>query len=431
LGRKPKFFDTNQGKLVQYRKRERQRVHVLVDDLEPQSKKMPEKDRDRFQVSVVQQLTNVKRKAFRGPIALKIDLSTTSMNAPQAHTITKNILDLLAARRPSVAGRSAHLLYKDDSQIQALAVSCRHGQDHPMISIEGRPFSSMLQDIELATDATREMEMDNPGSWNRDEHEQEWVHTLKDLLRNQVSVRKKMGDALYDAYVRMCRWSAQRALLSRSGIDVPKLCWLYDRPKCVVNGFAGVVWTQLVSSSTLRLQIGELPIAPGSSQSFRQRIVAEIAKFKTNWDWLIEPLVIAVALEVVVRPSPSTPAAVLHDLDNIVRDYLLPKIVPSFDTVTDHIWRIDFEELRRTNPDLAARWGPNPTPPKGTRAGVTRYEAWRLPPALDSAGGFVSVALVADMDGEGDLIQQADDKIRRWSDILKRESRESGSHYRF
>ena len=41
-----------------------------------------------------------------------------------------------------------------------------------------------------------------------------------------------------------------------------------------------------------------------------------------------------------------------------VRDYLIHGIVPSFGTVSDHRWTIDFEELRRTDPELAARWGP-------------------------------------------------------------------------
>jgi hypothetical protein len=104
-----------------------------------------------------------------------------------------------------------------------------------------------------------------------------------------------------------------------------------------------------------------------------------------------------------------------HDLDNIVRDYLLPGIVPSFGTVSDHRWTIDFYDLRQRDPKLAASWAPNPTPPTGTKWGVTRYEAWRLP-AVTGELGFVSVALVADMDAKGDLMDQVDKNIRRWSD---------------
>ena len=221
--------------MAQYRKRKRQRVHLLIDDLEPQSKKMPDKDRDQFQASIIRQLGQVKRKAFHGSIALKIDLSTTSKNPPQAHTIATNILDLLATRRSSVSGSDANLLYRDDSQIQALSVSCRHGQVCPVTSIEGRPLASMLDDLELAVYASREMEMDDPEIWG-DEQEKEWPITLKGLLQNETATRERLGDDLYEAYVKMCRWSAQRALLSRSSVDIPTLCWLYDRPKGQLTG---------------------------------------------------------------------------------------------------------------------------------------------------------------------------------------------------
>jgi hypothetical protein len=109
-----------------------------------------------------------------------------------------------------------------------------------------------------------------------------------------------------------------------------------------------------------------------------------------------------------------TPPAVLHDLDNIVRDYLLPGIVPEFGTVSDHRWTIDFDELQRTSPEIAASWGLNSTPPPGTKSGVTRYEAWRLP-AVAGEPGFVSVALIADVDGNGDRMDKIDKCIEKWA----------------
>jgi hypothetical protein len=415
----PEFLGTDRGKLAQYRKRKRSRIVLTVDNLEPQSKKMPEAERDRFQASVLQQLDNRKRGPFRGDIALKIDLSTTSKNAPQAHTIAKNLLDLLAKRRPSVPGRSGYVLYKDDSQIEALSVSCRHGRDQSGIRIEGRSFASMLADIELAAHATMQLETDAPASFDDRDEQQEWLKTLRDLLRDEAATRTRLGDSLYEAYVKMSRWSAQRALLSAGGVNLPVLSWLYGLPKGRIKAFSDDFWPGIVNESKLRFQIGELPTVEGSSDAFRQRIADEIVKFKTRWDWVINPLVLAVALEVVVRPSPSTPKGVLHDLDNIVRDYLLPRIVPAFDTVTDQIWTIDLEELRRTEPDFVRRWGS--TPPKGTRSGVTRYEAWRLPPASDGAPGFVSVALIADIDVRRGLAEQLDKVIDKWSDNMEPE----------
>jgi hypothetical protein len=216
-------------------------------------------------------------------------------------------------------------------------VSCRHGEDHPGISVEARPFAAMLDDLELAAEVARSAEM-NLDTYYHEERETEWIDTFRNLVRNEESERRSLGDSLYEAYLKLVRWSAQRALLGRSGVNIPVLSWMYGLPKGLPTGFGKDMWVQLVGESKLRLQVGELPIATGGSDLFRRTVAAEIAAFKQRWEWIISPLVVAVALEVVVRPNPKTPAAVLHDLDNIVRDYLLPGIVPSFGTVSDHRW---------------------------------------------------------------------------------------------
>lgn len=408
------------GASARYQHRRGRRVHIIIDDIEPQSKKMSPADRAAFQTAVAEQLTSLKRSTFRGDVALKLDLWTTSKSPPHAHTIAKNLLDLLGRRMAGVDWPKRSLLYADDRQIQALSVLCRHGEEHPNIRIEARPFAAMLDDLELAAEALRAVEtMD--AYYERD-REEEWIDTFRELVRDEQRQRHVLGVGLYEAYCKMVRWSAQRALLGRSGVDIPVLGWMYGLPRRLPTGFDKTMWAQLVGNSKLRLQVGELPIATGDLSAFKRRVLDEIAAFKKRWDWVINPLVIAVALEVVVRPNPKTPPAVLHDLDNIVRDYLIPGIVPAFGTVSDHRWTIDFDELRERDPKLAQSWGPNPTPPAGTRNGVTRYEAWRLP-AVEGEPGFVSVALVADIDAKGDLMDQMDEHISKWRENLSGDSR--------
>jgi len=152
-------------------------------------------------------------------------LETTSKDAPQAHTIAKNLLDLLGQRRPGVKWPRRHLLYKDDRQIQALSISCRHGEDHPGIRIEARPFVAVLDDLELAAEAVRAAEMSGD-AWYRREREMEWIDTLRDLSQSEESERRRLGNKLFDAYFKMVRWSAQRTLLGRSGVNIPVLCWM-------------------------------------------------------------------------------------------------------------------------------------------------------------------------------------------------------------
>jgi hypothetical protein len=416
------YLVSDDGRRAAYRQRRRRRIWMAIDNIEPQSKRMPEADRDRFQAAVSAQLKTAKRQPFAGLLALQIDLGTTSKTAPQAHTIAKNLLDLLGERRVRAKGERAHLLYKDDAQIEALSVACRHGEKVPWIRVKARRFSDALDDVELAKQLAQSSGRANE-TWMREQQEEDWIDSYRDCLRDEERKRAVLGDDGYAAHRRMTRWYAQRAALKRSGLDAQTLGWMYARPKTIGIGITAAEWAAIIRKSPLRMQIGDLPIKRGEAGVFKQSVAREIARFKQQWAWLIDPLSIAVGVEVVVRPNPATPAAVLHDLDNVVREYLLPRIVPAFDIVSDHRWRIDLEELARIDPKLAAAWGEHPTPPKSTRSGVTRYEAWRLPP-VPGEPGFVSVALVADTDGHGGLLDRIDDETRKWErDRGRRRSR--------
>ncbi|TCZ22248.1 hypothetical protein [Pantoea agglomerans] len=415
------FINSDAGARARYKKRKQKRVNIYIDNIEPQSKKMPEADRDRFQEAVAEQLTMLNRAAFKGNVALKIDIATTSKNAPQAHTIAKNLLDLLGARRSNIKWPNRHLLYKDDRQIQALSVSCRHGQNKPGIIITAQPFGSILDDLELATEARRSIEMDIDYFYDQ-EREADWIKTFSDLRDNETNYRVSFGDTLYDAYIKMVKWRAQQTFLKRSGVTIPVLSWIYDRPKGIPTCFGHEMWMSLLSESKNRIQVGELPITKGSSGVFKQKVSEQVTAFKSRYDWLINPLVVPVAIEVIIRPHPETPPAVLHDLDNVVRDYLIPAIVPKFGTVTDSRWTIDIEELKRTNPAIAKSMEPNLMPPAGTKSGVTRYEAWRLPPVAGKPG-FVSVALIADIDATGDHMDEIEDIIKVWASNSDRNRR--------
>jgi hypothetical protein len=47
-----------------------------------------------------------------------------------------------------------------------------------------------------------------------------------------------------------------------------------------VTGIDNDMWAQLLRESKLRLQVGELPIARGGSDLFKQGVATEIAAFK-------------------------------------------------------------------------------------------------------------------------------------------------------
>jgi hypothetical protein len=84
------YWNSDAGKLTNYRHRKRNRVQIAIEDIEPQSKNIRDGQKDAFQRNVIEQLNDMKRAAFKGPIALGLDLATTRATAPQAHTIAKN-----------------------------------------------------------------------------------------------------------------------------------------------------------------------------------------------------------------------------------------------------------------------------------------------------------------------------------------------------
>lgn len=95
--------------------------------------------------------------------------------------------------------------------------------------------------------------------------------------------------------------------------------------------------------------------------------------------------------------------------------YLIPKVVEILKPLSDLAFTFDLESLRDTAPGL----GDVRRPPASTKFGVCRYEAWRLRPASDGAGAFVSIAVVADNSGLEDSLGQIEGLIGEWRDALK------------
>src|SRR5262249_19574824 len=129
----------------QYRRRRRRRFHFSIDDVEPRAKEsMSERDKDEVQKQLLKQLSDLRRRAFRGSLTMRLMLSTSEKTPTHSHHITKNLLDLFSKPRTRLATGRRSLLYANDSRIHALAVTCRHGEVAPSIKAEARPLGSLL-----------------------------------------------------------------------------------------------------------------------------------------------------------------------------------------------------------------------------------------------------------------------------------------------
>lgn len=72
------FMSSAAGKKADNTKRQNRRITLFIEDIEPQSKRMKPANQSKLQQAIADQLKLVKRTAFTGPIALKLDLQTES-----------------------------------------------------------------------------------------------------------------------------------------------------------------------------------------------------------------------------------------------------------------------------------------------------------------------------------------------------------------
>lgn len=419
-----RYLDTPEGLLAQHRRRSRRRVRFGIDDVEPRSKqKMPEGDKDEVQRQLLEWLLDLRRKAFRGPLALRLNLSTTERTPTHSHHIAKNLLDLFAKPRSALATRRRSLLYSDDSQVHALAVTCHHGEAAPMISAVANPLGSLLEDLYVAMQAKRERS-DDDDYWEDSRRVDRAMDGLKDMLRDEADFRRRWGDAAFEAWLRQARQQAQECMLGQAAVRPLDLAMMYNVSGRPLGVDVAGIWERIFASTPLRISLSELPQVKGASDLWRQEIDQKLRAFQAQFGWLIDPLLVPVALEVVIKPPPSGRQRGLHDLDNVLGSYLIPRVVEILKPVSDYAFTFDTAAMKRDAPGLfsdsrfVARESRFPKPPASTRAGVSRYEAWRLPPASEGSHGFVSVAIVTDLTGHGDIFRQIDEEIEQWEESL-------------
>jgi Holliday junction resolvase RusA-like endonuclease len=416
------FLNSPLGLIRRYQRRLRQRLLITVEGVEPRSKSgMPDADKRRLRDSVRGAMQAKSRRPFRGPIALHVSAETTASNPPHAQTVAKNLLDLLGGS-PGVHPRRS-LLYKDDSQIQALSVACRHGHQHPKISIRATPFSAFLADLSLAAHAQSELSRLKDDVHSRRD---DAVARLKAHLRDPDPFVQLAGKEAYDAWTRMLRREAQQQLLGK-GISIWDLACMFGvagahrvDDSVRLDSFRSELsdtWTRVFNENPIRIKLDTLPQRPGDSEHYKAHITTQLEAFQRQFRWIVEPLLTPVAMQVIVRPPYTRNSSVLHDLDNVVRDYLVPQFTQALKPPTNVLLTLDLEAHSRHTSEGTNRWpGRLGSVPKSANVGLTKYQAWRMQNSDAKAEGFVSVALVADAHNSTDFFRHIDSVIGDWED---------------
>jgi hypothetical protein len=401
------YLNSPAGLLTRFRRRRFHRFYLTVDDIEPRAKaSMAECDKVELQRQLLHRLKDQGRRAFRGPLALRLSVRTTGNMPAHSHHIAKNMLDLFSKPLAALPTKRRELLYADDSQIDALSVICHHGAAAPRISVSARSLGGLLEDLEIV----ERFELEDEGGTHARPgcSDFEWaVSRLADLKRDENAFRGRFSSGAYDALLLCARQEAQEALLGQSRLRPIDLARLYD-----VRGFgvdASAIWQEAFAASPLWITLSELPQVEGSSSIWKNEIEQKLRAFKSKFEWIIDPLVMPVALAVLIKPPPLSRQNGLHDLDNVLRKYLIPRVLEVLKPISNLGFALDTIGGSRARSSV---------PPASTRIGVTRYEVWRLPPAEEGARGFVSIAVVGDLTGFGDLLQKVENDVEQWSESL-------------
>lgn len=381
------------------------KLYLTVEEIEPRSKRaMPQEDALRFQKAILGQLATCGRRAFKSPVVVKVRLETSEANPAQPYNIVKNLLDLLARPVPGLSTSRRALVYADDEQIDVLSVICHHGRPNPSIYIEVSPLRDLLDPLAMAWLSRDTYAHDDDALWERSYDLDRAREFLTDLRSGESAWRAQVGNDEYESLTRFALQRVQESFFGRRGLTVANLAMMFNLVGRWSNFDTSEIWDKDFASSLFGIRLTELPQCSGQSAAWKNEVDARLEEFRQRYSRLLDPLLIPVACEVVVRPPPPSRQNNVHDLDNVMRTYLLPRVLQTFEPPSHYAFT-----LRDPHHEL---------PPRSTRIGVTRYEAWRLPPAPEGSNGFVSMAVVTDFAGYDCGVSRAEKTIDKWLDAL-------------
>jgi hypothetical protein len=284
------------------------------------------------------------------------------------------------------------------------------------------PHRAFLEQLAIAADVESRLRQEARDDLQRDEGA---VPDLDEMLRDAEKDWEIFGMEGYETLLDLSRRQAQERMLG-SGIPLSIMASLNGAPDAQLwarsPGRPDLPRTgaeELLLGWPVQIVLGELPQESGGTKRFKALVRAGVEEFQRTYSWLLQPLRVPVAMQVVVKPPPASRTRGLHDLDNIVRNYLVGPLVEAVRPPSDVA--VAFARLAAIGQRLGGEWQRRlDRIPHTLRVGLTRYEVWRLPPAVrDDDRGFVVVGLVADHAGIGGPFTQMDGLMMDYRDRVR------------
>jgi hypothetical protein len=418
------YWSTPKGRYQMYESRRSRRLLLQLFNMGALSKKQSRGGlAETFRNAIREDLVGQGRRSFNGAICLSLELETSGHQPAPIQTLAKNYLDLLGrATSASDKTNARRLLYGDDSQVHVLSVSCRHGVEDPTFSLEAGRLSDFIADLQYV----RDLERDYPEITERDMYAD---LEYDDALEHIRKVGKMDANELATDYGRVSKILAethsrrvvQEHLVNTGQLQLRELAQLYTPDSAgSLRSKLSQIAEDWVVGSPFRIGLPALP-SVGQSEYFRNAVREQIRIFRDKLAHLIQPLKMQVGLEVLVRPRFCSNKSELFDLDNLVRDYLLPQFLDQFSPPSDFLHTVDFFEKADEEPYITEMRQRRDALPKGVRIGVVRYEVFRLPAATaESPDGYVTVNLTDCTYGGSSIFGRIDSLVAKARELRER-----------
>ncbi|MBW1677721.1 MAG: hypothetical protein JRJ79_14240 [Deltaproteobacteria bacterium] len=370
------------------------------------------------------------RRAYRSKIVAEIWLDPSVQNPPHIHTAMKKLLDIFEQPLPESGIKRKGLIYQNDNQISYLSVRYHLGSVEGGIRAKFAPFRHFIDNLKLAyeilsgryNDSIDRYEFERElEEFNRYREDHSFSDAIEDLRRHEADKERfveHFGIKAYNSMHIMDKMHAQESLLSMSKLSVDDLYNVFNTSEIFQNnvhlrGISEIVagW---VTDSPIRMQLPSLPTEEGQRNQYKEHIREYMRGFQTHYD-ILQPLYIPVIIEVIYKP-PIASEGFYKDLDNIIRDFILPifheefRPPPTHGSVFTSVEYEDGDPLEGMIRDI----------PKSVPYSVAGYEIVEIPRHPDDEeDGFLVVGLSPGSFASHSLWYRIDDIIEKWGKCIE------------
>jgi hypothetical protein len=165
-----------------------------------------------------------------------------------------------------------------------------------MISVVASPLASLLADLDLAVSS---------GQTRRDDHQDyDAGDAIGEIQCNEAKIRSRFSAQAYESMLQSARLRAQESLLGGTAVTPLDIAMMFNVSGRGLGIDAAGLWEKIFAQSPLHIRLSELPQTDDASKLWTKEIDAKLRAFQADLGWLINPLLVPVALEVMIKPPP-------------------------------------------------------------------------------------------------------------------------------